>query len=75
MRTNVVLDEELVNNCFKATGIKTKKSLIDHALRELLRHKKQKRILELKGKIAWEGSLDEMRKGYKKSYWLMPVFG
>jgi Arc/MetJ family transcription regulator len=65
MRTNIVLDNELVNNCIKATGIKTKKSLIDHALKELLRHKKQKKILELKGNITWEGNLDEMRKGHK----------
>jgi Arc/MetJ family transcription regulator len=65
MRTNIVLDDKLVNNCIKATGIKTKKSLIDYALKELLRHKEQKKILELKGKITWEGSLDEMRKGYK----------
>ncbi len=65
MRTNIVLDDELVNNCIKATGIKTKKSLIDYALKELLRHKKQRRILELKGKVTWEGNLNEMRKGYK----------
>lgn len=65
MRTNVVLDEKLVNSCQKATGIKTKKELINHALRELLRHKSQKRILELKGKITWEGNLDEWRSGYK----------
>jgi Arc/MetJ family transcription regulator len=65
MRTNIVLDDELVKDCIKATGIKTKKSLIDYALRELLRHKQQKRILKLKGKITWEGNLDEMRKGYK----------
>jgi|TARA_B100000315_G_C14418135_1_gene514231 Arc/MetJ family transcription regulator len=65
MRTNVVLDEELVNSCKKATGIKTKKELINHALQELLRHKSQKRILELKGKINWEGDLNEWRSGYK----------
>lgn len=65
MRTNIILDGKLVNNCIKATGIKTKKSLIDYALKELLRHNKQKRILELKGNITWEGNLDEMRKGYK----------
>jgi Arc/MetJ family transcription regulator len=65
MRTNVVLDDELVNSCIKVTGIKTKKSLIDYALKELLRHKKQRKILKLKGKITWEGNLDEMRKGYK----------
>ena len=65
MRANVVLDNELVSNCIKATGIKTKKSLIDHALKELLRHKKQKKILELKDNITWEGNLDDMRKGHE----------
>jgi Arc/MetJ family transcription regulator len=62
-RTNVVLDEELVQDCIKATGIKTQKALIDHALRELLRHENQIRILELKGSISWDGNLDEWRKG------------
>jgi Arc/MetJ family transcription regulator len=62
-RTNVVLDEKLVDNCLKATGIETQKALIDHALRELLRHEKQKKLLELKGKINWSGKLDEWRQG------------
>ena len=48
-RTNIVLDDELVVSCQKATGIKTRRELIDHALRELLRHQNQKKILELKG--------------------------
>ncbi len=62
-RTNVVLDEKLVNDCITATGIKTQKALIDHALRELLRHEKQTKILELKGRINWNGNLDEWRQG------------
>ena len=62
-RTNVVLDEKLVEDCIRATGIKTQKALIDHALRELLRHENQIKILELKGKINWDGNLDEWRKG------------
>ena len=62
-RTNVVLDEKLVEDCIKATGIKTQKALIDHALRELLRHEKQIKILELKGRINWNGYLDEWRQG------------
>ena len=62
-RTNVVLDEKLVKECLKATGIKTQKALIDHALRELLRHEKQTKILELKGSINWQGNLDEWRRG------------
>ena len=65
MRTNIVLDEELVDSCIKATGLKTKKALIDHALRELLRHKSQRKILKLKGKITWEGDLDEWRSTHR----------
>jgi Arc/MetJ family transcription regulator len=61
-RTNIVLDEELVEICLKSTGIKTRRALIDHALRELLRHESQKKILELKGKVDWEGNLNEWRE-------------
>jgi Arc/MetJ family transcription regulator len=61
-RTNIVLDDKLVDHCMKATGIKTQKALIDHALHELLRREKQVKILELKGKIHWEGDLDEWRQ-------------
>jgi len=62
-RTNVVLDDRLVENCMKVTGLKTQKALIDHALRELLRHENQTKILELKGKVKWEGDLNEWRRG------------
>ena len=62
-RTNVVLDDKLVDACQKVTGIKTRRSLIDYALRELLRHESQSKILELKGKVHWEGNLDEWRRG------------
>ena len=62
-RTNIVLDEKLVKDCIKVTGIKTQKALIDHALRELLRHEKQSKLLELKGKVNWNGNLDEWRQG------------
>ena len=62
-RTNIVLDDKLVDKCMKTTGIKTQRALIDHALRELLRHESQTKILELKGKIKWDGDLNEWRKG------------
>jgi Arc/MetJ family transcription regulator len=62
-RTNIVLDDKLVEECFNATGIKTQRALIDHALRELLRHESQTKILELKGKVHWEGNLNEWRRG------------
>jgi Arc/MetJ family transcription regulator len=60
-RTNVVLDEKLVGKGMRLTGIDTQKALIDYALRELVRRKEQKRILRLKGKICWEGDLEQMR--------------
>jgi Arc/MetJ family transcription regulator len=62
-RTNVLLDDKIVEKCLKATGIKTRRALIDHALRELLRHESQTKILELKGKVHWEGNLNEWRQG------------
>ena len=65
-RTNVVLDDNLIQKCFKATGIKTRRRLLDYASRELLRHKDQKKLLKLKGNINWEGDLSNWRKGRLK---------
>jgi Arc/MetJ family transcription regulator len=62
-RTNIVLDDELVKQCQNVTGIKTKKGLIDFALKELLRYSMQRKLLELKGNVDWDGDLDEWRKG------------
>jgi Arc/MetJ family transcription regulator len=62
-RTNVVLDDKLVEKCQKATGIKTRKGLIDFALNEVLRHENQKKLLALKGKVNWQGDLPSWRKG------------
>jgi len=62
-RTNIVMDEKLIKEGMKATGIKTRRALVDYALRDLLRRESQKRILELKGKVHWEGDLSSMRKG------------
>lgn len=60
-RTNIVIDDELVRDLMKSTGIKTQRELVDHALRRLANIEGQKKILELKGKYRWEGNLDEMR--------------
>lgn len=62
-RTNIVLDTKLVEAGLKATGLKTRRKLIDFALREPLRHKQQQKLLSLKGKVTWEGDLAEMRTG------------
>jgi len=61
-RTNIVLDEKLIEKGLKVTGIKTRRELVDHALLELLRRESQKKILQLRGKVHWEGNLDEMRQ-------------
>ena len=61
-RTNINLDDTLISKGLKITGLRTKKDLVDLALRELLRNESQKDILSLEGAIRWEGNLDEIRK-------------
>jgi Arc/MetJ family transcription regulator len=60
-RTNVVVDETLVAEGLRATGLQTFKDLVDHAIREVVRRKRQLRILDLYGKVNWEGDLDNLR--------------
>ena len=62
IRTNIVLDKSLLDTALQVTGIKTRRQLIEYALRELVRHKQQRKLLSLKGKIQWEGDLDTMRE-------------
>lgn len=61
-RTNIVLDEKLVREGLKTTGLKTRRALVDHALKELVRRERQMGLRALKGKVAWEGDLQAMRK-------------
>lgn len=63
IRTNIVLDEALVKKALKISKIKTKRKLIDYALRELIRHEEQHKLLKLQGKIHWEGDLNSSREG------------
>lgn len=74
-RTTIVPDNKLVEAGLKATGLKTRRELIDFALRELLRHKQQKKILTLKGKVAWGDDLVETRTEYRRWFSLRPSFG
>lgn len=61
-RTNIEIDENLINEGLKATGLGSMKALVDRALRELVRRERQKRLLELKGKVNWEGDLATLRR-------------
>jgi Arc/MetJ family transcription regulator len=63
VRTNIVLDKQLVAQGLKLTKLKTRRSLVDYALRELVRRKQQRKIMDLRGQVEWEGNLDEMRRG------------
>jgi Arc/MetJ family transcription regulator len=63
IRTNVVLDERLIKTGLRLTGLRTQRALIDYALRELLRHEDQKKLLELRGNVDWRGNLSESRQG------------
>jgi Arc/MetJ family transcription regulator len=63
MRTNVVIDDELMAEALETTGIKTKRAVIEEALRTLVRLKKQEGVRALRGKLQWEGDLDVLREG------------
>ena len=63
MRTNIVLDEELINRARALTGIKTKREVIHEALRTLIQLRQQALVKELRGKLDWEGDLEQMRSG------------
>ena len=62
MRTNIVIEDELIKKCIEYTGLKTKKEVVNFALLELIQRKERKEILRLKGKLHWEGDLEDMRR-------------
>ena len=61
MRTNIVIDDLLMEEALKLSDLKTKKSVIEEALKLLIRFEKQSSIKELRGKLKWEGDLNKMR--------------
>ncbi|RLB70968.1 MAG: type II toxin-antitoxin system VapB family antitoxin [Deltaproteobacteria bacterium] len=61
MRTNIVVDDDLMAEAMELSDIKTKKGVVDQALNLLVQVKKQEKIRRLRGKLSWEGNLDELR--------------
>lgn len=61
MRTNIVIDDKLMKDALRATGVKTKREAVELGLRTLLRLRQQEEIRRLRGKLAWQGDLDAMR--------------
>ena len=61
VRTNIVIDDKLMRDTLRATGLKTKREAVEEGLRSLLRLKRQEEIRRLRGKLKWQGDLNTMR--------------
>ena len=61
MRTNIEIDNKLMNEAIKISGLKTKKETVELGLKTLVRLKKQENIRRFRGRLEWTGNLDEMR--------------
>ena len=61
MRTNIVIDDQLMDEALKASGLSTKKETVEAGLKALIKIKSQERIKTFRGKLKWEGDLDDMR--------------
>ncbi len=62
MRTNVVIDDKLMHRAMRSSGHRTKRATIESGLRLLVQMNSQKKLRGLRGKIAWNGSIEEMRR-------------
>ena len=61
MRTNIVIDDQLMNDALEVSGLQTKKQAVEEGLKALIRLRRQAKLRSLRGKLKWEGDLDEMR--------------
>ena len=61
MRTNIVIEDALMDEALKTTGLKTKREAVELGLRTLVRLGRQEEIRRFRGKLAWEGDLEAMR--------------
>jgi Arc/MetJ family transcription regulator len=61
MRTNIIIDDALMTDALRATGVKTKREAVELGLRTLVKLDKQRKFKALRGKLKWKGDLDAMR--------------
>ncbi len=61
MRTNIVIDDKLMEDALRTTGLKTKREAVELGLKTLIRLRQQETIRSFRGKLHWEGDLEEMR--------------
>jgi len=63
MRTNIEIEDELIQKALRLSGLKTKRAVVEAGLRMLIQVREQEEILKLAGKVSWQGNLDESRQG------------
>lgn len=61
-RTNIEIDNDLINQVLKITKLPSIKEAVNYSLKQVVLSNTRKKILALRGKVKWEGDLDEMRK-------------
>lgn len=61
MRTNIVIDDKLMNLALKKSGLKTKREVVEEALKTLINVRNQEQLRSYKGKLKWEGDINELR--------------
>ena len=66
MRTNIEIDDHLMDEALEKGGYKTKKEAVEQALKLLVQRKKQEQIRQLRGQLDWRGNLEEMRSDRKE---------
>lgn len=59
MRTNIEIDDDLLEEALRLTGLKTKRAVVEEGLQTLIRLRRQRKILDLAGKVHWEGNVDD----------------
>jgi Arc/MetJ family transcription regulator len=64
MRTNIVIDDKLMRDTLRVTGLKTKREVVELGLRTLVDLAKQAEIRKLRGKLNWQGDLEAMRSDH-----------
>jgi len=62
MRTNIVIDDKLMADTLRATGLRTKREAVELGLRTLLRLRRQAEVRKFRGKVVWQGDLEAMRR-------------
>jgi Arc/MetJ family transcription regulator len=62
MRTNIVINDALLQETLRLTGLKTKREVVELGLQTLLRLRQQEEIKQFRGKLDWQGDLNEMRR-------------